>query len=119
MEEELTKGCVLPRDWLLGISSSSTALKLQTIIDEYHLMKRDRHQHIVYPRHYFAWFCRRKLRMTYCHIGELLGRDHATVIHAEKTVDAMIKYKDRTFEQYTIEIKQKLNEIYESTRQDP
>lgn len=111
LEDQLTKGCVLPRDWLLGVSSGFVEIALQNIVEEYRLTKKDRHSPVKFRRQYFAWFCRTKLHLTYEHIGRLVKRDHATIIHARKTIDNMIQTKDNTYLNYTADIHKDLNKL--------
>jgi chromosomal replication initiation ATPase DnaA len=57
---------------------------------------------IVAIRHSIMWICRRKLKMTQAGIGRLLMRDHATVIHAVRSVDNWIEMSKHYPEQMNI-----------------
>lgn len=46
------------------------------------LLSRDRSGHVAFVRQVAAYFCRRLTGLSFPVIGEHLGRDHSTVIHA-------------------------------------
>jgi hypothetical protein len=51
------------------------------------LMSADRHANVAHVRQVCAWMLRQR-PMSWCAIGRMLHRDHTTIIHAVRKVDA-------------------------------
>jgi chromosomal replication initiator protein len=70
----------------------TTELIQKTVAEKYNLSIKDligkrRTQHIIYPRQIAMYLCRRLTTCSYPEIGGLFGgRDHSTVIHANKVI---------------------------------
>jgi chromosomal replication initiator protein len=55
------------------------------------LRSRRRSKHVAQPRQLAMYLCRRLLKASLPHIGELFGRDHTTVLHAVTTTERRLK----------------------------
>lgn len=53
------------------------------------ICSRCRKNELVIPRHILIWFLRNRSKLTLKKIGNILGLDHSTVIHACKRVELM------------------------------
>lgn len=62
------------------------------------VVSQNRRQHIVYARHLFCYLCRKHLKMTFIGVGNIVHRDHSTIINAVKIYTDLIEY-DRTTSQ--------------------
>jgi chromosomal replication initiator protein len=65
------------------------------------LRSKRRSRNVAVPRQLAMYLCRRLLNASFPHIGELFGRDHSTVIHANTVTERRIK-EDAAF-QATVE----------------
>jgi chromosomal replication initiator protein len=61
------------------------------------LRSKRRTRSVVVPRQLAMYLCRRLMRASFPHIGELFGRDHSTVIHATSVIERRIK-EDAAFQ---------------------
>jgi chromosomal replication initiator protein len=72
------------------------------------LQSKTRKRHIVQARQLAMFFAKRMTKASLASIGSQIGkRDHATVLHACKTVDNLTE-TDKQFRKYVEELKQKL-----------
>lgn len=72
------------------------------------LQSKTRKRHIVQARQLAMFFAKRMTKASLASIGSQIGkRDHATVLHACKTVDNLAE-TDKQFRKYVEELKQKL-----------
>ena len=55
------------------------------------LQSKRRSKNVAVPRQLAMYLCRRLLKASFPHIGELFGRDHSTVIHATTVTQRRIK----------------------------
>jgi len=55
------------------------------------LRSKRRSKNVVVPRQLAMFLCRRLMNASFPHIGELFGRDHSTVIHANSVTERRIK----------------------------
>jgi len=113
IENQLTKRCTTPRDFLTGNNPSRSAMTLivKDIIDEYGINEKTRKQPIIFYRQYLQWFLLTKLHYKSVRIAELLNRDHSSVLHNRKTVDGLIEINDRHFLEAVKPIEEKLNDV--------
>jgi chromosomal replication initiator protein len=65
------------------------------------LRSKRRSRNVAVPRQLAMYLCRRMLKASFPHIGDLFGRDHSTVIHATTVTERRIK-EDPAF-QATVE----------------
>jgi chromosomal replication initiator protein len=73
------------------------------------LQSKTRKRHIVQARQLAMYFSKRMTKASLASIGSQIGnRDHATVLHACKTVDNLSE-TDKQFRKYVEELKDKLN----------
>ncbi len=73
------------------------------------LQSKTRKRHIVQARQLAMYFSKRMTKASLASIGSQIGnRDHATVLHACKTVDNLTE-TDKQFRKYVEELKDKLN----------
>ena len=87
---------------------------IQKIVSKYFdmdvatLQSKTRKRHIVQARQLAMFFAKRMTKASLASIGAQIGkRDHATVLHACKTVDNLAE-TDKQFRKYVEELKQKL-----------
>jgi chromosomal replication initiator protein len=72
------------------------------------LQSKTRKRHIVQARQLAMYFSKRMTKASLASIGSQIGnRDHATVLHACKTVDNMLE-TDKQFRKFVEEITKKL-----------
>lgn len=65
------------------------------------IVEKIRKQVIMDARHLFCYLCKKHLKMTYLSIGNILHRDHSTIIHSVQTFDDLIKYDRSINQSYT------------------
>ncbi|NJM14003.1 MAG: hypothetical protein HC896_00220 [Bacteroidales bacterium] len=71
--------------------------------------KNSRKREVVQARQIAMYFSKNKTKCSYAKIGEIIGgKDHATVLHACKTVNNLIE-TDRQFRQQIEEIETRFN----------
>jgi len=68
--------------------------ELIEVIKHYDLSSKSRKREMVYRRMYLFKYLREMKGMSFERIGLLFNRDHATVIHGSKQVNALLKYED-------------------------
>ena len=79
----------------LEVISEMMAVKKH--IKKYNLAHPTRERNYVIHRQYLMWKIRKKTmnaKVSLTHIGKLFNRDHATVLHAIKCIDSMLKIND-------------------------
>jgi chromosomal replication initiation ATPase DnaA len=59
-----------------------------------------RKQHIVYARHLFCYLCRKHLKMTFLSVGNILNRDHSSIINSVNVFSGLIEYDRITNQHY-------------------
>ena len=64
------------------------------------VVSQNRRQHIVYARHLFCYLCRKHLQMTFAGIGNIVHRDHSTIINAVNIYTDLINYDRITTNNY-------------------
>ena len=73
------------------------------------LQSKTRKRHVVQARQLAMYFAKRMTKSSLASIGSQIGkRDHATVLHACKTVDNLTE-TDRQFKKYVEDITKKLS----------
>ena len=73
------------------------------------LQSKTRKRHIVQARQLAMYFAKRMTKTSLASIGSQIGkRDHATVLHACKTVDNL-SFTDKQFRKYVEDLNQKLS----------
>ena len=87
---------------------------IQKVVSEYFqmdistLQSKTRKRHIVQARQLAMYFAKKFTKASLASIGSQIGkRDHATVLHACKTVDNLI-FNDKQFRKYVEDLNQKL-----------
>jgi len=60
-----------------------------------------RTQCITDARHLFCYLCKKHLKMTYLSVGQILHRDHSTIIHSVQTYEDLITYDKAINQSYT------------------
>ena len=87
---------------------------IQKVVSEYFqmdistLQSKTRKRHIVQARHLAMYFAKKFTKASLASIGSQIGkRDHATVLHACKTVDNL-SFTDKQFRKYVEDLNQKL-----------
>jgi chromosomal replication initiator protein len=87
---------------------------IQKVVSDYFqmdvetLQSKTRKRHIVQARQLAMFFAKKYTKASLASIGSQIGkRDHATVLHACRTVDNLFE-TDKQFRRYVEEIKQKL-----------
>lgn len=76
--------------------------KVENLIDRYELNTSNRNRSFVWKRSAVANFLR-KHGLTTVKIGSLLGKDHATILHALKVYNNNRRYEDFILDIYEIE----------------
>ena len=82
---------------------------LKDIVKRHDLKHKSREREFLYKRHFFAWYCRNKLGLTFARIGVILGKNHATIMNSCRESQAMIDTNDFEFYAATKEIQDKLD----------
>lgn len=81
------------------IDTHLEALTINEIIDKFDLKNKARQIIHTYKRHAFCFYAYYKLEMTQTQIGNLISKDHATVIHSirqHNNLKTDIRYKSIT-----------------------
>jgi chromosomal replication initiation ATPase DnaA len=66
------------------------------------ILEKVRRQGIMDARHLFCYLCKKHLRMTYLSIGQVLHRDHSTIINSVHVYESLVEY-DRTTNKLYVE----------------
>lgn len=92
--------------------------QIQKVVSDYFqmdvetLQSKTRKRHIVQARQLAMFFAKKYTKASLASIGSQIGqRDHATVLHACKTIDNLIE-TDKQFRQYVEDLKRKLSDDY-------
>jgi len=93
------------------ISSIVNAVVKSTGIEFSKIQSHTRKRQILYARHLFCYFARKRTKLSLQEVGDIVNRKHETVIHAVKTVENLLSY-DKKFIKIVSEIEQ-LIEQYE------
>ena len=56
------------------------------------VVSQNRKQHIVYARHLFCYLCRKHLQMKFNGVGNIIHRDHSSIINAVNVYTDLINY---------------------------
>lgn len=75
------------------------------------IVSDSRRIHIVIARQLFCWFALTVQQKTLSRIGEILGRDHTTVIHSRNKVLAMKETGDELWMSAYTEIENRINSL--------
>lgn len=78
----------MTKELILEIVSNASGQPMEKIIGQ------DRYRPILIARQIYIYFLRKKLKMTYQHIGKILDRDHTTIIHSVSKVDELLEVGD-------------------------
>ncbi len=65
------------------------------------IVSHNRKQHISYARHLFCYLCRKHLKMTFAGVGNILHRDHSSIINSANVYTDLIQYDRITSQHYT------------------
>jgi chromosomal replication initiation ATPase DnaA len=65
------------------------------------IVSHNRTQHISYARHLFCYLCRKHLKMTFAGVGNILHRDHSSIINSVNVYTDLIQYDRITSQHYT------------------
>jgi chromosomal replication initiator protein len=71
------------------------------------LRSKRRSKNVAVPRQLAMYLCRRLMNASFPHIGELFGRDHSTVIHANAVTERRIK-EDPAFQAIAEQLEQEI-----------
>lgn len=85
------------------ISSVVSAIVKTTGIEFSKVQSHSRRREIVDARHLFCYFARKESKMSFKEIGDIINRDHASVMHASNKVKNLMEY-DKEFMQKVPEI---------------
>jgi chromosomal replication initiation ATPase DnaA len=89
--------------------------KVKELIAEYDLARNCRKREIVYRRSLLCWYLCNNTRMTLSEIGQMFGKDHSSIIHARKTIDDFIKFRNKDFNVVVYDIDSELRNIFKVT----
>jgi len=92
-----------------AISSIVNSVVNVTGIEFIKIQSVTRKREILYARHLFCYFARKRTKLSLQEIGNILNRDHATVLHSVKTVKDLLTY-DREFIEIVPEIENKIKQ---------
>lgn len=65
------------------------------------IVSHNRKQHIAYARHLFCYLCRKHLKMTFAGVGNILHRDHSSIINSVNVYTDLIHYDRITSQHYS------------------
>ena len=98
-----------------NIKKEVTIEYIQEIVSEYfqlsleELQSKTRKRHVVQARQLAMFFAKKYTKLSLASIGKLIGkRDHATVLHACKTVDNLNE-TDKQFRKFLTDLTTKIN----------
>jgi chromosomal replication initiator protein len=92
-----------------AISSIVNSVVNVTGIEFIKIQSVTRKREILYARHLFCYFARKRTKLSLQEIGNILNRDHATVLHSVRTVKDLLTY-DREFIEIVPEIENKIKQ---------
>lgn len=99
------------------IRENSDVILIKEIIGTYNLAVVSRKQEIVFKRQYLMWFMKTNLKLSYAFIGSILGgKDHATVLHAKRTVDNHFETKFKNFIEEIADLELKLKNTFPNAK---
>lgn len=89
--------------------------KVKELIAQYDLARNCRKREIVTRRQLLCWYLRNNTKMTLSDIGQMFGQDHATVVHAERTIENLIRFRNKEFNEMVYDIDTELRSIFKVT----
>jgi hypothetical protein len=67
-------------------------------VDAADVLGRTKVASVTLARQHFAWLLRRHTKLTSMAVGQILGRDHSTILHSEARIDREIKARRKLWE---------------------
>ncbi len=97
-------------EMMLEITKSDRIKKLIEVLDnKYNLINNDRYRDYVIARQYVFFLLRKIMKLTYKSIGEIFGKDHATVIYGIKKTQEKLEVRDSLL----LEVKPQIDHLFE------
>lgn len=87
--------------------------RIKAIIQKHKISLVSRNRELVFKRQLLMWYLRNNTNLSLSRIGQICGKkDHATVLHAVKSIDNLLSYNDKYFLEVTEEINKELREVF-------
>ena len=87
--------------------------RIKAIIQKHKISLVSRNRELVFKRQLLMWYLRKNTNLSLSRIGQICGKkDHATTLHAFRTIENYLEYKDKYFKEVTDEINQELRAIF-------
>lgn len=87
--------------------------KVKSIIQKHNIILLSRNRELVFKRQLLMWYLKKNTNLCLKRIGQICGKkDHATVLHAVKSIDNLLSYNDKYFLEVTEEINKELREVF-------
>jgi chromosomal replication initiation ATPase DnaA len=89
--------------------------KVKELIAKYDLARNCRKREIVCRRQLLCWYLCYNTKMTLSEIGQMFGQDHSNIIHARRTIDDFIEFRNKEFNTVVYDIDTELRSIFKIT----
>ena len=92
--------------------TSQALARVKELIEKYKICIVNRKKELVFKRQLICWYLKKNTKLTLQEIGDICGgKNHATVLHAIKSIENYKTYRDK----YFIEITDELNTDLKNT----
>lgn len=87
--------------------------RIKSIIQKHKISLVCRNRDLVFKRQLLMWYLRKNTNLSLSRIGQICGKkDHATTLHAFRTVNNYLEYNDKVFMATVDEINTELRAIF-------
>lgn len=87
--------------------------RVKAIIQKHKISLVSRNRELVFKRQLLMWYLRKNTNLSLSRIGQICGKkDHATTLHAFRTIENYLEYNDKVFKEVTDEINTELRAIF-------
>ncbi|CAB4128256.1 Chromosomal replication initiator, DnaA C-terminal [uncultured Caudovirales phage] len=93
--------------------TSQALSRVKELIEKYNICVVNRKKELVFKRQLICWYLKKNTKLTLYEIGEICGgKNHATVLHAVRSIDNYKGYNDKYFTQVTDELNTDLKNTF-------
>lgn len=93
--------------------TSQALARVKELIEKYKICVVNRKKELVFKRQLICWYLKKNTKLTLQEIGDICGgKNHATVLHAVRSIDNYKGYKDKYFTEVTDELNTDLKNTF-------
>lgn len=93
--------------------TSQALARVKELIEKYNICIVNRKKELVFKRQLICWYLKKNTKLTLQEIGDICGgKNHATVLHAVRSIDNYKGYNDKYFTEVTDELNTDLKNTF-------